>query len=132
MLTYVTRPKEPVVKRLLFTPFALLFAALAALTVGNKPRRNAVPGDLKLAVLPITFPTKYVQNEDLKPSAFGFARVKYGWAVITGIGTGTVNVANVIYNYKTGKLILVDETPAQIAAEAEVKGVEVLVFAYGN
>lgn len=119
-------------KRLLLTPFALLFAALAALTVGTKPRKNAVPGDLKLAVRPVTFPTKYVQDEDLEPSDFGFNRVAYGWAVITGIGTGTVNVANVVYDYKNGKLRLFDETPAQIAAEAEVKGVEVLVFAYGS
>lgn len=119
-------------KRLLLAPFALLFAALAALTLGKKPRGNAVPGNLKLAVRPITFPTKYVQNENLLPAAFGFARVAYGFAVITGIGTGTVNVANVIYDYKNGKLRLYDETPAQIAAEAEVKGVEVTVYAWGS
>lgn len=109
-----------------------LFAALAALTVGTRERKPSPPGNLKEAVLPVTFPTKYVQNEDLKPSAFGLNRVDYGWAVITGIGTGTVNVANVIYDFKNGKLRLYDETPAQIAAEAEVKGVEVLVFAYGS
>lgn len=101
------------------------------LIFGTKPRQNQVPGNLKLAILPITFPTKYVQNEDLKPSAFGFTQVKYGWAVLKGIGTGSVNVANVIYDYEHDKIRLYDETPAQIAAEAEVKGVEALVFAYG-
>ena len=116
----------------LFQPFAFVVASLAALSVGTKPRKNAVPGDLKLAVRPVTFPTKYVQNEDLLPAAFGLERVAYGWAVITGIGTGSVNVANVVYDYKNGKLRLFDETPAQVAAEAEVKGVEVLVFAFGS
>lgn len=116
----------------LFPPFAFLFAAFAALTLGAKPRRNAPPGNLKLAVLPVTYPTKYVQDEPLAPADFGLNRIDYGHAVITGIGTGAVNVANVIYDYTEGTLILVDETPAQVAAEAEVKGVEVLVFAYGS
>lgn len=110
----------------------LILTALLALTIGTRPRKPAPPGNLKEVVLPVTYPTKYVQNEDLKPSAFGLNRVEYGYAVITGIGTGTVNVANVIYDYKNGKLRLYDETPAQIAAEAEVKGVEVLVFAHGS
>ncbi len=109
-----------------------LVAMVAALTVGTRPRKPAPPGNLKLAVLPVTFPTKYVQNEDLTPDDFGLNRVDYGYAVITGIGTGTVNVANAIYDYTNGKLRLFDETPAQVAAEAEVKGVEVLVFAYGS
>ena len=109
-----------------------IFSALAALTAGTRPRKPAPPGNLKVAVLPVTFPTKYVQNEDLKPAAFGLNRVDYGYAVITGIGTGTVNVANVVYDYTNGKLRLFDETPAQVVAEAEVKGVEVLVFAYGS
>lgn len=116
----------------LFPPFVFALASLAALTVGTKPRRNAPPGNLKMAVLPITFPTKYVQNEPLPPSAFGLGRVDHGYAVIAGLGTGAVNVANVIYDYEAGTLILVDETPAQIAAEAEVKGVEVLVYAFGS
>lgn len=117
-------------KRLLLAPFFAL-AALMALALGDKPRKNEVPGSLKMAVLPVTFPTKYVQNEDLKPADFGFTQVKHGYAVITGIGTGTVNVANVIYDYENDKLRLYDETPAQVAAEAEVKGVEVLVYAWG-
>lgn len=110
----------------------LLFAALAALTIGTRPRKPAPPGNLKLTVTPVTFPTKYVQNEDLTPKNVGLTRVEYGYAVITGIGTGTVNVANAIYDYANGKLRLYDETPGQVAAEAEVKGVEVLVFAYGS
>lgn len=116
----------------LFPPLVFAFAALSALTLGTRPRKNAPPGNLKLAVLPVTFPTKYVVDEPLLPAAFGLNRVEYGYAVITDIGEGTVNVANAIYDFDAGTLILVDETPAQVAAEAEVKGVEVLVFAYGS
>lgn len=103
-----------------------------ALTKGTRPRKPAPPGNLKVVALPVTFPTKYVQDEDLTPADFGLNRVVYGFAVITGIGTGEVNVANVIYDYANDKLRLVDESPAQIAAEAEVKGVTALVFAYGS
>lgn len=109
-----------------------LFAALAAVVVGERPRKAAPPGNLKLTVTPITFPTKYVQNEALTPADLGLSRVEYGYAVLTGIGEGTVNIANVVYDYANGKIRLFDETPAQIAAEAEVKKPTALVFAYGS
>lgn len=108
------------------------FAAVSALALGTKPRKNAPPGNLKLAVLPITFPTKYVQNEPLLPSDFGLNRVEYGYAVLTGIGEGAVNIANVVYDYENGKLRLFDETPKEIEADAEVKKPTALVFAYGS
>lgn len=116
----------------LFPPFALLFAALAALALGTKPRVNAPPGNLKLAVLPVAFPTKYVVDEALTPADFGLERVAYGYAVLTGIGEGSVNIANVVYDYANGKIRLFDETPTQVASEAEVKGPTALVFAYGS
>lgn len=116
----------------MFTSIFSALAALAALTIGTRPRKPAPPGNLKLVVLPVTFPTKYVQNEDLKPSSFGLNRVQYGYAVLDSIGDGTVNVANVIYDYANSKIRLFDETPAQVAAEAEAKGVKALVFAYGS
>lgn len=116
----------------MFTAILSGLASLAALTLGTKPRKNAPPGNLKLAVLPITFPTKYVVDEALTPADFGLERVSYGYAVLTGIGTGTVNVANVIYDYANGKIRLYDETPTQVASEAEVKGPTALVFAYGS
>ena len=103
-----------------------------ALTKGTKPRKNAPPGNLKLAVLPITFPTKYVQNEPLTPADFGLTRVEYGYAVLTGIGTGSVNIANVVYDPAGETIKLFDETPGQVAGEAEVKGPTALVFAYGS
>ena len=118
-------------KRLLLAPFFAL-VALAALTLGEKPRKNGPPGNLKLAVLPVTFPTKYVQDEPLTPADFGLERVSYGYAVLTGIGEGTDNVANVIYDYVNGKIRLYNETPAQVEAEKEVKGPTALVFAYGS
>lgn len=110
--------------------------ALGALTLGTKPRKNAPPGNLKLAVLPVTFPAEYVQDEDLDPADFGFNRVEYGYAVLTSVGGGEVNVANVIYDYTNGKIRLFDETPGQVAAEAAIEAEEepvtALVFAYGS
>lgn len=118
-------------KRLL-PPFAFIFASLGALTLGTKPRKNAPPGNLKLAVLPVTFPTKYLQADKLTPANFGLERVSYGYAVLTGIGEGTVNIANVVYDYANDTLKLYDETPKEVADEAEVKGPTALVFAYGS
>lgn len=110
-----------------------LFSALAALTIGTRPRKPAPPGNLKVVALPITFPAAYVQNEDLDPSDFGLNRVDYGHAVLTGLGEGEVNIANVIYDYANGKIRLYDETPGQLAGEAAIgAGVTALVFAYGS
>ena len=118
--------------RFAFAIFAALGAAVAALTVGEHPVPPGVPGNRKETVTPITFPTKYLQADKLTPGDVGLKSVDYGYAVIVGIGTGTVNVANVIYDPDAETLKLYDETPAEVANEAEVKGVEVLVFAYGH
>lgn len=116
----------------MFTPILSGLAALAALALGTKPRPNAPPGNLKLAVLPVTFPTKYLQADKLTPADFGLTRVEYGYAVLTGIGEGTVNIANVVYDFDKETLKLFDETPKEVANEAEVKGPTVLAFAYGS
>lgn len=116
----------------LFPPFAFVLASLGALAIGTKPRKNAPPGNLKMAVLPVTFPDAYVQDEPLLPAAFGFNRVEYGYAVLTSIGEATANVANVIYDPALGTIILVDETPAEVAAEGVTKKVTALVVAYGS
>lgn len=122
-------------KRLLLAPFYALLA-LGALAIGTRPRKNAPPGNLKLSVLPVTFPAEYVQDEDLKPADFGLSRVEYGYAVLTSVGGGEVNVANVIYDYANSKIRLFDETPAQVAGEAAIEAEEepvtALVFAYGS
>lgn len=118
--------------RFVFGIFAALGAAVAAVTVGDRVVPPAVPGNRKQTVTPVTFPVKYVQNENLTPEDVGLKSVDYGYAVITGIGEGSVNVANVVYDYENGKIRLYDESPAQIAGEAEVKGVKVLVFAFGH
>jgi hypothetical protein len=110
-----------------------LFAAIAAVTVGKRPRHPAPPGDQKMTVTPITFPTKYVQNDSLTPADVGLNRVSHGYAVLTSLGEGnTVNIANVVYDYANGKIRLFDETPAQVAAEAEIKKPTALVYAFGS
>lgn len=120
-------------KRLLrlLSPFAFVAASLGALAVGTAPRKKAVPGNAKLVVKPITFPTKYLQADKLKAADLGLKKVYYGFAVLTGIGTGTVNIANVIYDPVAETLKLFDETPAEVANEAEVKKPTCTVYAWG-
>lgn len=117
----------------LFVPVFALFASLGALAIGTRPRKPAPPGNLKLTVTPVTFPTKYLQADKLTPADVGLSRVEYGYAVLTSIGEGgAVNIANVIYDPAAETLKLFDETPAEVANEAEVKKPTCLVFAYGS
>lgn len=118
-------------KRLLLAPFYALLA-LGALAIGIRPRKKAPPGNLKLTVTPVTFPTKYLQADKLAPADVGLKRVEYGYAVLTSISNGVVNIANVIYDPAKETLKLFDETPAEVANEAEVKKPTALVFAYGS
>jgi len=122
--------------RFAFALLAALGAAVAAVTVGTQPVPPAVPGNRKVTVTPITFPTKYVVDEDLTPADLGLKRVDYGYAVLTSIGGGEVDVANVIYDYANDKIRLFDQTPAQVAAEAAIEAEEepvtALVIAYGS
>jgi len=118
--------------RFAFSLFAALGAAVAALAIGEHPVKPAPPGNKKCTVTPITFPTKYLQADKLTPADVGLQRVDYGYAVLTGIGTGTVNIANVVYDPVAETLKLYDETPAEVANEAEVKKPTALVIAYGS
>jgi hypothetical protein len=116
----------------LFPPFVFVAASLGALAIGTRPRKKAPPGNLKMTVTPITFPTKYLQADKLTPADVGLERVVYGYAVLTGIGTGAVNIANVVYDPDAETLKLFDETPGEVANEAEVKKPTCLVFAFGS
>ena len=118
-------------KRLFLAPFYALLA-LGALAIGTRPRKKAPPGNLKMTVTPITFPTKYLQADKLTPADVGLERVAYGYAVLTSISNGVVNIANVIYDPDAETLKLFDETPAEVANEAEVKKPTCLVFAFGS
>jgi hypothetical protein len=110
----------------------LFFAAIAALAVGKAPRKKGVPGNAKMVVKPITFPTKYLQADKLKAADLGLKKVFYGFAVLTSVGAGnTVNIANVVYDPVAETLKLYDETPAEVANEAEVKKPTCTVFAWG-
>ena len=60
------------------------------------------------------------------------ARVEASGAGETGPRTGTVNIANVIYNPALETLKLYDETPAEVANEAEVKKPTCVVYAWGH
>jgi len=118
-----------------FRPLSMLFgffSALAALTIGSRPRKNAPPGNERMTVTPVTFGTKYTkEGEAFTPANAGLTHVNHGFAVLTGIGEGEVNVATVAYDYTNGKLHLYDETPKEVAENAEVKKPTALVYAFG-
>lgn len=116
----------------IFKPLLVGFAALSALAIGTRPRKKAPPGNLKMTVTPVEFPTKYLQADKLTPADVGLERVAYGYAVLTDVGEGAVNIANVVYDPAAETLKLFDETPAEVANEAEVKKPAALVFAFGS
>lgn len=96
------------------------------------------PGDQMFAVADVTCSEKYVEGgEVVKASEFGLRTLAF--AIPLGLkddGAGTVNIANAFFsvasNKTEGKLILRDETPAEVASEAEIKKPIVTLLAFGK
>lgn len=92
-----------------------------------------VIGAQKKTVTNVTCSEKYVEKgEALTPAQLGLNVVEDSSCRIKSLGTGTVNFANAFYDAKEKKLILRDETPAEVASEAEIKKPVIQVEAYGN
>ena len=85
-----------------------------------------------MAAATITFDSKYLTGgESLPASAFNLQSVDHAIATIKTVAK-TVNVASAYYDKATAKVLLFDETPAQVASEADVEGVVVEVTAFGK
>lgn len=104
-----------------------------SVTVTNK---LALPYHLddgrKKTVRDVAFDSSYAEGgEPLTASELGFpSAVEYATCTIQEIG-GSVNVASAAYDEAEGLIHLFDETPAEVAKEANVEGVVVRVVAYG-
>jgi hypothetical protein len=93
-----------------------------------------VRGNKKETVTNVTCSEKYVEGgEVLTPANLGFTqKVDSAICTVKTLGAGsTVNLATVFYDPSTEKLILRDETPAEVASEAEIKKPVIQVTAVG-
>lgn len=97
------------------------------------------PGDQVFTVTDITCSTKYVEGgEEFTAANVGLRTIAFGWILgVKTLGSGsTVNIANGVISVAstktTAKLILRDETPAEVASEAEIKAPVVTVVCFGK
>lgn len=90
------------------------------------------PGSQKYSVSTVAFDSSYVTGgEPVTAAQLGLRYVEWAITTVSAVG-GSVNVANAVYDTTNEKVILYDETPAQVASEANVEGVKVQVVAFGH
>jgi hypothetical protein len=89
-------------------------------------------GNRKETVKNVTFDSSYLEKgETLTKSQLGFSQfVESAVATIKSV-KGTVNVASASYDIAKEVLHLFDETPAEVASEANVEGMVIQVIARG-
>lgn len=87
-----------------------------------------------MTVTDITFASgTYATGGDAVTAAtLGLDRVHAAIATVKLSATTTVNVANVYYNKDTAKLLVYDETPAEVANAADLAGLVVQIIAWGK
>jgi hypothetical protein len=91
-----------------------------------------IVGNQKETVFDVTFDASYQNGgEPLTVEALGLNYMERATCTIQKVA-GTVNVANATYEESEGKIHLFDETPAEVASEANVNGVVVRVVARGH
>lgn len=104
--------------------------ALTNANVLDLPYR--VVGSQREVVYDCTFDSKYLTGgESLTPADLGLNYFERVVCSIQKIG-GTVNVANASYDKAAKTLQLFDETPAEVASEADVSTIVVRVEARGS
>lgn len=90
------------------------------------------PGGEERTVNRFTFDEEYpTGGEPCLAAALGLTRVDFAEATIVSASGGGVNVAFADYDVTNGKILLFNETPAEVANEADVATVIVQVVAYG-
>lgn len=92
-----------------------------------------IVGNQKEVVHDLTFPTKYVTGGSAATKAeLGLSYLERADCSIVGIGEGSVNIANAVYDESTEKVKLYDETPGEVSSEAEIKAPVVRITARGH
>lgn len=87
-----------------------------------------------MTVTDVTFASgTYATGGDAVSAAtLGLNRVHAAIATVKSAATTTVNVANVYYSISTGKILVYDETPAEVANAADLAGLVVQIVAWGS
>lgn len=117
-------------KRLVFAPFLLLFAALSA--VATTLISKEVPGAEKRTVTRHAFDNNYPtggESADVELERVSFAHCE----VVHGTESAELRVANADYDTATGKIKLFDNaTGKELANGKDASKVVVQVVAYGS
>ena len=104
--------------------------ALAVANVQDVAHRTE--GSQKKVVYDCTFDASYpTGGEVLLPATIGLNYVEYADTDVISATGGLVNVANAKYDKANSKVLLYDETPAEVANLADVATTVVRVEAYG-
>jgi hypothetical protein len=104
--------------------------AIAASRVGDLAYR--IRGNQRSTLTDITLDNSYpTGGEAITPSDLGLNYVETADAHIKSATGAGVNVASAFYDESTAKLLVYDETPAQVANAADLSTVVVRVRAYG-
>ncbi len=102
-----------------------------AATVSNID--SDVWGSRRMVLSEVTFDATYpTGGEAVTPSQLGLVEVDFAIVTIKSATGAGVNVANAYYNAATDKILLYDETPAQVANAADVSTTVVNVVAIGH
>lgn len=87
----------------------------------------------KVTVTDVALDSSYpTGGEAVTAANLGLTRVDFAIATVKSAATTTVNVANVHYDKDTGKLLIYDESPAEVANAADINGLVVQVIAWGR
>jgi hypothetical protein len=104
--------------------------AVSAKNVLGVPYR--IVGNQKESVYDVTMDSSYTEKgEALTRAALGLNNIERAVCTINAV-KGTVNVVSASYDPTEQLLHLYDETPAEVASEANVEGMVVRVVARGN
>lgn len=91
-----------------------------------------VTGNKRVTVSNVTFDSSYLNGgETLTAANLGLSAVTYANCTVKTVG-GSVNVAQAAYDPSTSLIHLYDETPAEVAPNADVSGIVVQVEAAGR
>jgi hypothetical protein len=93
---------------------------------------NGVQGNRRKTVTTVAFDSAIpTGGESVTATDLGLSKVESANTYFSTIATTTVNATNAIYNLSTNKVQVFDETPAEVANNADLAGCVVTVEAYG-
>lgn len=93
---------------------------------------DGVVGSLRKTVSTVAFDSSYpTGGEPLTAADLRLGRVAYADVTISTTATTTVNATQFAYDVTNSKLLVFDETPAEVSNTANLDGLVVQIEAYG-